>query len=57
METYVPKEIAALIEDGKMEILRYGKYGPYEITPKYGARPIGENEIVMVVKGIPTSNT
>ncbi len=53
----IPKEIAALIESGRAEVLCHGKYQPYDILPKYGARPIGNNEIVFTVKDIPADDT
>lgn len=49
----IPKEIAALIERGEAEVLCHGEYQPYDILPKYGARPIGDDEIIFAVKNVP----
>ncbi len=48
-----PKEIAALIESGRVEVLCHGKYQPYDILPKYGAHPIDSTDTILVVKSIP----
>ena len=52
-----PKEIAALIESGRAEVLCHGKYQPYDILPKYDARPIGGDETIIAVKDVLSSNT
>ena len=41
--------IIALIKNDSVEVLRHGKYRPYDISPKYDARPIGDNEIVIAI--------
>ena len=41
--------IIALIKNDSVEVLRHGKYRPYDILPKYDARPIGDNEIVIAI--------
>lgn len=44
------KEIAALLESGKVEVLRHGAYQPYSITAKYGAAAVDEEDLVLLVK-------
>lgn len=41
--------ITALIKNDSVEVLRHGKYRPYDISPKYGARPIGNDETIIAI--------
>lgn len=54
------KELAALLESGKVEVLRHGAYQPYSITAKYGAAAVDGRDLVLLVKGnqdTPIDNT
>ena len=51
------EKIAALVESGRVEVLRHGPYQPYDILPKYDARPIGGDETIIAVKDVLSSNT
>lgn len=56
----VTKEIAALIESGKAEVLHHGAYQPYDIVSKYGATPVNDGDLVLIVKSnqdTPIDNT
>ena len=41
--------ITALIKNDSVEVLRHGKYQPYDILPKYDARPLDDDEIVIAI--------
>ena len=51
------EKIASLVESGRVEVLRHGPYQPYDILPKYDARPLDDDEIVIAVKDVLSSNT
>ena len=51
------EKIAALVESGRVEVLRHGPYQPYDILPKHDARPLDDDETVFAVKNILSSNT
>ena len=41
--------ITALVKNDSVEVLRHGKYQPYDILPKYDARPLDDDEIVIAI--------
>ncbi len=49
MKMLILEKIATLVESGRVEVLRHGPYQPYDILPKYDARPIGDDEIVIAI--------
>ncbi len=45
----LPKEIAALIEDGTVELLHHGIVQEYDIRAKFGAKPIQDDDVILIV--------